>query len=73
MESTRIKLIRSNVNLLGYGDGCVFYEFQYRMNARQTRWCKTMLRVRSSANLLEEVLEDVRGLRAILEGQYGGD
>lgn len=73
MENTRIKLIRSNVNLLAMGEGCVFYEFQYRLNERQTRWCKTMLRVQNKDNLLEEVLEDVRGLRAVLEGQHGGD
>lgn len=73
MENTRIKLIKSNVNLLALADGWLFYEFQYRLNLRQTRWCKTALRVRDPKYLLEECLEDVRRLRAALEGQYGGD
>lgn len=63
------RLARSNINILDFKDGVVFFEYQWRFNSgdRGTKWSKNCMQWQGADSAKEAVYKKVQQLRAELE------
>lgn len=65
--TSRARLARNNINILGAAEDRIVYEFQYRLpTTRQTVWRKTISEPLGE-DWAYQILDEVRALRRELE------